>query len=42
MNVTPIITELNEVITLMKSFDIEVNLGNIYGTISQVTERINF
>ena len=42
MNVTAIITELNEVITRMKSFDIEVNLGNIYGTISQVAERINF
>ena len=42
MNVEPIINKLNEVIKLMKSFDIQINLGNIYGAINQVAQRINF
>ena len=42
MNVSSIIAKLNEVITVMKNFDIQVNLGNIYGTINQVAQQINF
>ena len=42
MNVAPIIAKLNEVITVMKNFYIQVNLGNIYGTINQVAQQINF
>ena len=34
MNMEPIINKLNEVIKVMKSFDIQVNLGNIYGAIN--------
>ena len=40
--VTAIINKLDEVITVMNSFDIQVNLGNIYNAIAYVTERINF
>ena len=42
MNVTSIINKLNEVISVMNSFDIQVNLGNIYGAINKVAEQINF
>ena len=42
MDVTSIITKLDEVITVMNSFDIQVNLGNIYGAINKVAQRINF
>ena len=42
MNVTSIINKLDEVITVMNSFNIEVNLGNIYEAIAYVTERINY
>ena len=42
MNVTAIINKLDEVIKVMNSFDIQVNLGNIYGAMNQVAERINF
>ena len=42
MNVIAIITKLNEVINVMRSFDIEVNLGYIYVIIGQVEEWINF
>ena len=38
MNVIAIITKLNEVINVMRSFDIEVNLGYIYVIIGQVEE----
>ena len=38
----PIITKLNEVMKVMKSFDIQVNLGNIFGAIALVAQRINF
>ena len=38
----PIITKLNEVIKVMKSFDIQVNLGNIYKAINHIAKRINF
>ena len=38
----PLITKLNKVITMMKSFDIQVNLGNMYEAINLVVERINF
>ena len=40
--VTAIINKLDEVITVMNSCDIQVNLGNIYNAIAYVTERINF
>ena len=42
MNMTAIIKKLDEVITQMKSFDIQVNLDNIYGAIGQVAQQINF
>ena len=42
MNVTAIINKLDEVIEVMNSFDIQVNLGNIYGAMNRVAERINF
>ena len=42
MDVKPIIEKLDEVIGVMKSFDIQVNLGNIYRVVTQVAERINF
>ena len=42
MNVTSIINKLDEVIIVMNSFNIEVNLGNINNAIAYVTERINF
>ena len=42
MNVKPIIAKLNEVIAVMNSFDIQVNLGNIYNAIAYVAQRINF
>ena len=42
MDVSPIIAKLNEVITVMNSFDIQVNLGNIYNAIAYVAQRINF
>ena len=38
----PLITKLNKVITMMKSFDIQVNLGNMYEAINLVAERIYF
>ena len=41
MDVSSIINKLDQVITVMNSFDIQVNLGNIYGAIAYVTERIN-
>ena len=41
MNVTSIINKLDEVITVINSFGIQVNLGNIYNAIAYVTERIN-
>ena len=42
IEVTSIIKKLEEVITVMNSFDIQVNHGNIYRAINQVAERINF
>ena len=42
MNVTSLIDKLDEVIKVIKSIDIEVNLGNIYGVLVDVAERINF
>ena len=42
MNVTSLINKLDELITVMNSFDIQANLGNIYNAIAYVTERINF
>ena len=42
MDVKPIIEKLDEVITVMNSFDIQVNLVNIYRVVTQVAERINF
>ena len=36
MDVTSIIAKLDEVITVMNSFDIQVNLGNIYNAIAYV------
>ena len=42
MDVKSIITKLDEVITVMNSFNIEVNLVNIYGAINQVAKQINF
>ena len=42
MNVEPLINKLDEVISVMNSFDIQVNLGNINGAINQVAQRINF
>ena len=42
IDVKSIINKMNEVITVMNSFDIQVNLGIIYGAIAYVTERINF
>ena len=42
MDVKPILEKLDEVITVMNSFDIQVNLVNIYRVVTQVAERINF
>ena len=42
MDVKPIIKKLNEVIAVMNSFDIQVNLVNIYNAIAYVAQRINF
>ena len=42
MDVWPIIEKLKEVIDVMNSFDIQVNLGNIYEAIDSVAQRINF
>ena len=42
MDMTSLITKLNEVITVMNSFDIQVNLTVIYSAIAGVAERINF
>ena len=42
IEVTSIIDKLEEVITVMNSFDIQTNLANIYSTIAGVAERINF
>ena len=42
MNVKPIFKKLDEVIRVMKSFDIQTNLGNIYRVVTQVAQRINF
>ena len=42
MDVSSIIKKLDEVIVVMNSFDIQVNLVNIYGAINKVAERINF
>ena len=42
LDVAPIINKLNEVIRVMKSFDIQTNLGNIYRVVTQVAQRINF
>ena len=41
MNVSSIINKFDEVITVMNSFAIQVNLSNIYGAIAYITERIN-
>ena len=42
MDVSSIIAKLNEVIAVMNSFDIQVNLGNIHKAIANVAKRINF
>ena len=42
MDVKSIITKLDEVITVMNSFDIQVNLVNIHGAINKVAQQINF
>ena len=42
MDVKPILEKLDEVIAVMNSFDIQVNLGNIYNAIAYVAQRINF
>ena len=42
MDVSPIIAKLNEVITVMNSFDIQVKFGNIYNAIAYVAHQINF
>ena len=42
MDVKPIIAKLNQVIAVMNSFDIQVNLVNIYNAIAYVAQRINF
>ena len=42
INVEPLINKLNEEIAVRNSFDIQVNLANIYGAINQVAQRINF
>ena len=42
MDVKFIINKLDEVIIVMNSFNIEVNLGNIHGAINQVAKQINF
>ena len=42
MDVSSIIAKLNEVIGVMKSFDIQTNLGNIYRVVTKVAQRINF
>ena len=42
LDVAPLIAKLDEVIRVMKSFDIQTNLGNIYRVINQVAQRINF
>ena len=42
MDVTFIIAKLDEVIAVMNSFDIQVNLGNTHRAIDDVAERINF
>ena len=42
MDVTALITKLDGVITVMNIFDTQVNLGNIYGAITQIAQQINF
>mgnify|MGYP000063959502 FL=1 len=42
MDVKPILEKLDDVIAVMNSFDIQVNLGNIYNAIAYVAQRINF
>ena len=42
MDVKPILEKLDEVIAVMNSFDIQVNLVNIYNAIAYVAQRINF
>ena len=42
LDVAPLIAKLDEVIRVMKSFDIQTNLGNIYRVVTQVAQRITF
>ena len=42
MDVTSIINKLDEVIEVMQSFDIEVNLGNIFDAIYDVADQFSF
>ena len=42
MDVSSITTKLDEVIAVMNSFDIQVNLGNIYNAIAYISQQINF
>ena len=42
INVKSIINKMNEVITVMNSFDIQVKLGFIYNAIAYVSQQINF
>ena len=42
MDVKPILKKLDDVIAVMNSFDIQVNLVNIYNAIAYVAQRINF
>ena len=39
MDVSSIIAKLKEVITVMNSFNIQVNLGNIYNAIAYVSHQ---
>ena len=42
MDVPSIITKLDEVIEVMQSFDIQVNLGNIFDAIYDVADQFSF
>ena len=42
MNMTAITNKLEEVITVMNSFDIQVNLAGIHSAIDGIAQRINF
>ena len=42
MDVSSIITKLDEVIAVMNSFDITTNLGSIYNAIADVSQQIKF